>query len=23
VVGTRQIKGKLWLHAGRFYIRKI
>ena len=23
VVGTRQIKGKLWLHAGRFYIRRI
>lgn len=23
VVGTRQIKGKLWLHAGKFYIRKI
>lgn len=23
VVGTRQIKGKLWFHAGKFYIRRI
>lgn len=23
VVGTRQIKGRIWFHAGRFYIQKI
>lgn len=23
VVGTRQIKGRIWFHAGQFYIRKI
>lgn len=23
VVGTAQIKGKLWFHAGRFYIKKL